>query len=74
MALPVNRITNSDIHHFASENGVKLYEIADHLEVDDVTFFKSLGQELPLDRKHEIVQAIQDIKEHHDAERNSSEA
>lgn len=74
MALPVNRITNSDIHHFASENGVKLYEIADYLEMDDVAFFKSLEQELPLDRKHEIVQAVQAIKEHRNAERKSSEA
>lgn len=58
MALPVNRITNSDIHHFAVECGVKLYEIADYLKEDDVEFFKELETELGYSRKHEIVEAI----------------
>lgn len=65
----VNRITNSDIHHYAVECGVKLYEIADQLREDDVAFFKSLETEMSMSRKSEIVQAIQEVKRAHESQR-----
>lgn len=66
----VNRITNSDIHHFATESGVKLYEIADQLGEDDVAFFKSLETEMSMSRKSEIVQAIEEVKRAHESQRS----
>lgn len=66
----VNRITNSDIHHYAVECGVKLYEIADQLREDDVVFFKSLETEMSASRKSEIVQAIQEVKRAHESQRS----
>lgn len=66
----VNRITNSDIHHYAVECGVKLYEIADQLGEDDVAFFKTLETEMSASRKSEIVQAIQEVKRVHESQRS----
>lgn len=66
----VNRITNSDIHHYAVECGVKLYEIADQLREDDVAFFKSLETEMSMSRKSEIVQAIEEVKRAHESQRS----
>lgn len=66
---PINRLTNSDIHHFAVEKGVKLREIA--VQLGDFTndFFAELhASEMSDARKHVVVQAIEEV-----AKRNESQ-
>lgn len=62
---------NLDIRLRAKEAGVKLYEIAERLGVYSSTFSVELRNELPDDRKKEIVEAIEAIRKENEEWTNS---
>ena len=62
---------NLDIRLRAKEAGVKLYEIAERLGVYFSTFSVELRNELPDDRKKEIVEAIEAIRKENEEWTNS---
>lgn len=72
---PINRLTNSDIHHLAVEKGVKLREIA--VQLGDFTneFFAELhASEMSDARKHVVVAAIEEVAKKHESQGNYVEA
>lgn len=50
---------NTDIKAKAKENGVKLWEIAEHLGLIDSNFSRKLRHELPQHEKEEIFTIIE---------------
>lgn len=72
---PINRLTNSDIHHLAVEKGVKLREIA--VQLGDFTndFFAELhASEMSDARKHVVVGAIEEAAKRNESQGNNVEA
>lgn len=72
---PINRLTNSDIHHMAVEKGVKLREIA--VQLGDFTneFFAELhAPEMSDARKAVVVGAIEEVAKKHESQGNHVEA
>jgi len=53
---------NFDIKSLAIESGVKLWEIADAMNMHESAFSKSLRKELPDEKKAEIIKIIADIR------------
>ena len=58
---------NTDIRTYAQNHGVKLYEIATKLGMQDSNFSRSLRKELSNDKKNEIFLIIDSIFEEHKA-------
>nr|DAE79212.1 MAG TPA: hypothetical protein [Caudoviricetes sp.] len=57
---------NVDIREYAKENGVKLWEVSEHLGyAHDTAFSKVLRHELDDDKKWEIRQVIDKIADEH---------
>lgn len=54
-------MANTEIREFAKENKVRLWEIADRLNVADTTFSKKLRRELLPEEKAAIMNIISDI-------------
>lgn len=54
-------MANTEIKKFAKENRVRLWEVADRLNVADTTFSKKLRRELPPKEKSTIMSIISDI-------------
>ena len=72
---PINRLTNSDIHHFAVEKGVKLREIAVQLGEFSDDFFKELhASEMSVARKEVVKAAIEEVAKRNESQGNHVEA
>ena len=72
---PINRLTNSDIHHLAVEKGVKLREIAIQLGEFTVDFFAELhASEMSDARKAVVVGAIEEAAKKREQKSNDVEA
>lgn len=54
-------MANEDIKAYAKQAGVRLWEIAEHLNITDVTLSKKLRYELDNDFKGRILQVIDQI-------------
>lgn len=54
---------NMDIREYAKKKGVKLWEIASALHINDGNFSRKLRQELPNEIKQKIFQIIDQISE-----------
>lgn len=56
---------NIDIREYAKKKGVKLWEIASALHINDGNFSRKLRQELPNEMKQQIFQIIDRISDGH---------
>lgn len=54
---------NIDIREYAKKKGVKLWQIARALHINDGNFSRKLRQELPNEMKQKIFQIIDQISE-----------
>ncbi len=54
---------NVDIRNAIIESGLKKYQIAHAIGVTDAWFSKMLRFELPAEKKNQIINAIQQLKE-----------
>lgn len=54
---------NIDIREYAKKKGVKLWQIASALHINDGNFSRKLRQELPNEMKQKIFQIIEQISE-----------
>ena len=54
---------NIDIREYAKKKGVKLWQIASALHINDGNFSRKLRQELPNEMKQKIFQIIDQISE-----------
>lgn len=54
---------NMDIREIAKKKQVKLWEIAEVLQLSDANFSRKLRRELPSTEKHRIFSIIDDIAE-----------
>ena len=52
---------NQDIRTAAKQNGVRLWEVADRLNVSEPTITRKLRRELPADEKQRIISLIDEI-------------
>lgn len=53
---------NQDIRHAILESGLKYWQIAESLNVSDSTFTKWLRKELGVEKKQEILTAIEGLR------------
>lgn len=53
--------TNAEIRNAAKEKGVRLWEIANRVGVNDGNFSRKLRQELPQAEKEKILSIVDDI-------------
>lgn len=51
-------MNNIDVRQHASNQGVKLWEIADHMGMQDSNFSRKLRKELSNEEKQKIIEAI----------------
>ena len=54
-------LCNTDIRTAAKQNGVRLWEVADRLNVSEPTITRKLRRELPADEKQRIISLIDEI-------------
>lgn len=54
-------LCNIDIRTAAKQNGVRLWEVADRLNVSEPTITRKLRRELPADEKQRIISLIDEI-------------
>ena len=54
-------LCNIDIRTAAKQNGVRLWEVADWLNVSEPTITRKLRRELPADEKQRIISLIDEI-------------
>ena len=59
---------NIDIRSYASRRGVRLWEIAEKLELQDSNFSRKLRKELPEDEKERIKGIIDEIVKEREGE------
>lgn len=57
---------NQDIKNYAKSKGVRLWQIAEVLHVNDGNFSRKLRKELPEAQKQEIIQIINGLVEKRD--------
>jgi len=55
-------MSNKDIREKALQLGVKHWQIAKHLGIAEDKFSKMLREELPQEKKREVLKAIEEIK------------
>jgi hypothetical protein len=58
----MNKLCNNDIRKFAKDNNVPLWRIAQALGINDGNFSRKLRNELPTEKKEEIFDIINQIK------------
>ena len=56
-------MTNQDIRRTAAGAGVKLWQIADALEIADCSLSRNLRRELPQDEKEKIFSIIRELSQ-----------
>lgn len=54
-------LCNTDIRTAAKQKGVRLWEVADWLNVSEPTITRKLRRELPADEKQRIISLIDEI-------------
>lgn len=54
-------LANTDIRTTAKENGVRFWEIAEHLKISEPTMTRKLRKELPDSEKQEIIKIIDEL-------------
>ena len=54
-------LANTDVRETAKKRGVRLWEIAEFLNVSDPTMTRKLRRELPADEKQKILSIIDEI-------------
>lgn len=54
-------LANTDIRTTAKENGVRFWEIAEHLKISEPTMTRKLRKELPDSEKQEIFKIIDEL-------------
>ena len=52
---------NKDVREYAKKHGVKLWQIANALHINDGNFSRKLRVELPEDKKQEIYEIIEEF-------------
>ena len=57
---------NQDVRNAVYENGFKLWELAEILEMSDSNLSRKLRRELPSDQKEHIFRAVERMKERRD--------
>ena len=57
---------NQDIKNYAKANGVRLWQIAEVLHINDGNFSRKLRKELSETQKEEIVRIIDELSENMD--------
>lgn len=55
-------MANTDIKEIAKKSNIKLWQIADKLQISDITFSKKLRKELSKEEKEKIKSIIKEIK------------
>lgn len=55
-------VANEDIRKYASDNGVKLWQIASALHINDGNFSRKLRYELSDESKEKIIEIIDELK------------
>ena len=66
-------VTNVEIRKAAKERGVKLWEIANRIGVNDGNFSRKLRKELSFDEKNRILAVVDEIAASRDGGKNESE-
>lgn len=61
---------NDEIKKYAKSQGVKMWEIADFLEINESVFSKKFRYEFSMEEKNHVVNAIDKIKEQHERKNN----
>lgn len=56
-------MTNQDVRNYAKSKGVRLWQIAEALHINDGNFSRRLRKELPEVQKQEIIQIIDELAE-----------
>lgn len=56
-------MTNQDVRNYAKSKGVRLWQIAETLHINDGNFSRRLRKELPEVQKQEIIQIIDELAE-----------
>lgn len=56
-------MTNQDVRNYAKSKGVRLWQIAEALHINDGNFSRKLRKELPEVQKQEIIQIIDELAE-----------
>ena len=59
---------NQEIRNRALKNGIKLYQIADKLHMQDSNFSKKLRKELPEEEKNIILSIIDELVKERESE------
>ena len=54
-------LSNNDIRTAAKQHGVRLWEVAERLNVSEPTITRKLRRELPADEKQRIISLIDEI-------------
>ena len=54
-------LANTDVRTTAKENGVRFWEIAEHLKISEPTMTRKLRKELPEAEKQEIFKIIDEL-------------
>ena len=57
------RLQNADIRQSAEKAGIKLWEIADVLNINDGNFSRKLRKELPIEEKIQIMSIIEKLSD-----------
>lgn len=55
-------MANTDIKEIAKKSNIKLWQIADKLQISDIAFSKKLRKELSKEEKEKIKSIIKEIK------------
>lgn len=61
-------MTNKDLRAFAKEHGVKLWEVADYMQISEPTMTRLMRHELDGKQLERFLQAVESIQLNHDKE------
>lgn len=65
-------LANTDIRTTAKENGVRFWEIAEHLKISEPTMTRKLRKELPDSEKQEIFKIIDELAAEKQAQKENA--
>jgi hypothetical protein len=57
-----SKMANETLKLYAKSNGICLWQIADHLGINDGNFSRRLRKELPVQQKEAIFKIIEELK------------
>ena len=59
-------MVNQDVREFAKEHGVKLWEIADYMQISEPTMTRLMRRELDSVQRERFLRAVEHIQVKHD--------